>query len=287
MKKLTLAALSCLALSATAQTTEKKPKNEVTAYAKIGIGYGFVSSGIVSTYNGSERVTPTMRTIDMKPASFTAGQSAEISVGALFGRHVGAELRAYIVTGTPEYTYVTEGFVSSGGITMYDKETVTTRARTPMVLMPSMVVQSGGEKVNIYSRFGLAIPLSNKIDIKDDYEVAGNPFRGHAEYEMTSKMKLGFTGAAGVSFKAGNKIRIWVEANMLSLSPIMDEMVLTKYTVNGVNELANVSARNKRVNFDLSGQEAFPLNEDKPAMSIAEALPYSNAGLSAGISMSF
>lgn len=292
MKRAILVATTLCAFAANAQTKHpndntkpQKNKDEVTFYFRVGLGYAAVATGAISNYSGSDKMTTTARTFDMKRASFYAGANAEASMGALFGRHVGAEMRLYLGLANKKYTFVTEGYTTTNGLTYKERETITSKAVSPLTIIPSMVVQSGGEKVNLYTRMGIVVSPSQSISIKDDYVIVGGNFEGHANYLITTRTGLGFSGAIGASFKVNKSLSFWVEGNMMSLAPTFKELRLTSMTVNGTNQTANVAPRSKTTLYSLSGQDPQPIDQGLPRRDVTEAVPFSNAGLSVGFAM--
>ena len=268
-----------LALSAVAYTASAQ------FYINAGLGYaipqaGQTIDGTTQPYNGSVANTTYTSTYNIKAASFCAGTQGVLGLGYMFSDHVGVQMDALIGIATKKYTF-SEDSVRIGGIEK-DVSTIQ-KAKNPVFLAPSLVLQTGGNVLNIYARFGVAIPLNTKItqdQIQTD--LPGQGAREDLDFtiQVKNSFSLGFTGAAGVKYKISDKVCIWGEISMLSMSVYIKEADVTAFTYNGVSQsVSYVSPQSvkysKNVVTDTNGNTAPTYSQ-----------PFSNVGIHVGISFS-
>ncbi|HRO42539.1 MAG TPA: hypothetical protein PL009_06875, partial [Flavipsychrobacter sp.] len=157
---------------------DKAPKNNAPFYLRIGGTYAFSHAGQTAvggayingsyssdaSYSGGQTSTFS-ETYDLKKASFGNGITAVVACGAMLHKHIGVELAVSIGITAKKYTYsyVDNETGSSPTYTYKFTQQTTMYQRTPILLMPSVVLQSGGEKLNVYSRMGLALPVAGKF----------------------------------------------------------------------------------------------------------------------------
>ncbi len=293
MKKiliLAIVALSCNAASA--QYTKKPVKKEEQKqtktkgfYGSMGVGYalptasqslstdGIPFNGLAGSANGSS-----FNTFNYKKASFTSGVQVRLNAGYGFNKNLAAELGVNIGIATKTYeSNIT--FPSQDGLTQY-RQKRKMHAQSPAFLLPSVVLQTSGAKMNVYSKAGLALPVGGKIHTEieqasnltntTDYEMI------NSSYEMKTKFNIGFSGALGMKYNIDKGISLWLEACLLSYTAYAKEEVLTDLTVDGINVTNQV--RNKTTSYKMkSGNSADP----------AYALPMSSLGINAGATLAF
>jgi hypothetical protein len=153
-------------------------------------------------------------------------------------------------------------------------------AQSPAFLMPSLVLQTGGSKVNIYSKGGLALPIGGKIitEINETSNVVPSTIYKtvHATYEMQTKFNVGFSGALGIKYAVSSDLSLWLEASLLSFTAYAKEEELTELTIDGSNVTNQVNNRTTVYKMK-SGNKA----------DLAYALPMSNLGINAGVTLAF
>ena len=255
-------------------------------YVRAGLGYAVPQAGQSIAgqewpYNGT---ISNMVNYDIAGASFSSGIQSYLGFGYMFTPHIGAQLDASIGLSNTTYSFrdnnVTVNY--TGGTSILSNVVITTRATTPVNLMPSMVLQTGGDVWNIYSRMGLALPLNSKIE--RERSITNAPGTGSTRtttetWEVKSYFSLGFTAAAGVQYKVNNKMSIWGELSLLSLAPYIREADLKAYSYNGQNiPLSQISGTmvynySKNVTLDTANYSTQP----------SYSQPFSNVGFNAGV----
>lgn len=258
-------------------------------YFKAGLGYAMPqatqsmdgtatpTSG-TRTFTGSGTNTTAAYSIDK--ASFSTGLQGLVSVGYMFNKNVGIDLGLSLNVTTTTYNF-TDYNVPSGS-SLYDIQIIQ-KARSPKMLMPAVVMQTGGDMLNLYTRVGLALPLSTQID---QHQIFTNqPGNGAVSTQdflwvNSNSFSLGFTAAAGVQYRLNNKVKIWGEASFLSLAMYIKEANLTDVTVDGATGyLTQIPVDERKVTFSKDFTAATNDYYHQPAFS----QPFSNITIAAGV----
>jgi len=104
--------------------------------------------------------------------------------------------------------------------------------------------------------------------------------------EYSGDMALGFTGAVGFAFGSGG-IKLYIEADVVSLTWAPTSFEYTEYKVNGQDQLSTLTASQKKANYEETFTIATPSNPNVASVSAKNYLPYSSVGLKAGIMLGF
>jgi len=210
MRKLTfiLTVLSALSLKAEARKL----------YIRTGVGYAAPTAGQTKDLgafplNGELTESPSGAiSMNLKKASFSSGLNVNAALGYSFNNHIAVELSGFAVILPVRYSGTVNTFNSFSNI--YTSLNLKKHAESPVFLIPSLVLQTGG-KFNLYMRTGIVLPL--KSDIKSENYVAGsNTANTRSTYHF--KFNLGIAAATGVNFNIQKKIKVFAEANLISLS---------------------------------------------------------------------
>lgn len=203
----------------------------------VSVGYGLGSPGHVLGTN----TTSTGSSYSEKNIYGTLGSGlqANLTPGYMFGEHFGIELGLNGFFGSK--TTVGEATLSSGNYKH-------TQASSQFRISPAIVVKSGGEKLSVYARGGLVLPLLGSV--KSEINDATNPAAVTVmELKTSGKVSLGYTGAVGLNVHFGQKMSFFAELGANSLRVKSKETELTKYTVNGTDQLSNVPTYGKKTTY--------------------------------------
>jgi len=288
MKKISclVVAFSIAAYSASAQL-----------YLSFGLGYSFAQAGQTMydtpiPYNGfptgingtRNNTSSTSYTYNIKSASFSSGVQSAISMGYMFSQNVGIQLDAAIGLSNTKYTFNDDN-ANLGTSASPVAGTISTiqQAKTPVLMMPALVLQTGGDKVNLYSRFGIALPLNTKID--QEQVISNNAGAGQVEtddfqWQIKSSFSLGFTAAAGVRYKLSDRISIWGELSLLSMSLKAKEQDLQSLSQNGQSVALSSYPYPTTIKFSKTATV-----DSNLASFPTYAQPFSNVGLKVGITV--
>ncbi len=264
-------AFSALAYSASAQF-----------YISGGLGYAFPQAGQTvdgtgQPYNGTSNNGANTETFNIKGASFSAGLQGAIGIGYMFSEHVGVQLDMNVGLSTKKYTF-SQDSVEIGGV--LNNYSVVQQAKSPVFLIPSLVLQTGDEnKVNLYSRFGIVLPMKTTIT-QDQVEVnlpgTGTPEALDFTVQIKNSFALGFSAAVGVKYKVSDRLSIFGEASLLSMSVYVKEADLTSFSYNGQNQSLSY----------VSGPQTIKYSKNTAVDSadqVTYAQPFSNIGIKVGV----
>lgn len=253
-------------------------------YFRTGLGYAIPQAGQTldgnsTPYHGS--FNSASKSYSIKGVSFSAGVQAYAGFGYMVNKHVGvqAELNACLVprkytTSINDYNY---GSGVEGNIRIQQQ------ALLPVFFDPSIVIQSGGDKLNIYSRFGPAVPLNSDITYEQIQvkKLANVPGAGTTTEEFTfnvsSNFSVGLAAAAGVEYKIGKAFSIWGEFSMLSFSAYTKRSELTSLVVNGTSYQVPVTSI-PPVNYTKNG-----VIDSNGTTQMSYSQPFSNFSFNVGI----
>jgi hypothetical protein len=268
-------------------------------YLRGGLGYAFPQAGqtvfntpipyyeFPSAYSGSRNFnTSGAQTYNIKSSSFSSGVQMVLGLGYMFTKNIGIQLDGGIGVSPAKSTFNDENVPVSfvgGGTVNYDI-TTTQRAKTPFFLMPSLVLQTGGDKLNAYTRFGIALPLNTKITQEQTFTNApgtGAIVVDDFTWQIKNSFSLGFTAAAGVKYKLNDAVSIWGELSLLSMSVYTKEQDLTQWTESGIGSVP-LSQYGSPQNIKFSKTATVDTNY---ASFPTYAQPFSNVGITVGVSV--
>jgi Outer membrane protein beta-barrel domain len=250
-------------------------------YLRTGLGYAFAQAGqtidgTATPYNGS--FNNNTQAYSIKSASFSAGVQGYVGIGYMFNNNVGVQMDVNLGVSPKKYSFKADN-VNLGGYT--GSVTYKAQATSPVIMMPALVLQSGGDTWNIYSRFGLALPLDTKItqdQIQANAPNTGAPTVDDFTFTVTNSFSLGFAGAAGVRYKLSDRISLWAECSLLSMSVYIKKSELTDVTRNGQGVPLSAVSGNLVVNYS-KNITADSAGANMPAYS----QPFSNVAINAGV----
>lgn len=253
-------------------------------YFRTGLGYAIAQAsqsidGSGQPYNGT--VNAATQQASIKGASFSAGLQAQVGIGYMINDHLGIQVDANLGVSNRKYTLSVSNVTLGGGVP--GSVQYVQQANSPVVVLPAIVVQSGGEQVNAYSRFGVALPLRTEITV--DEIQTNDPNTGALTvddftFKTTNKFSLGFAGAIGVQYKLNNRVSIWGEMSMLSMSVYIKKSQLTSVTENGYNVPLSAVVGNQTVNYSKN-----PPADSTGANLPTYSQPFSNVAFNFGISI--
>lgn len=255
-------------------------------YFRAGFGYavpqaGQTMDGTATPYNGTQNhLGPNTDAYSIKAASFSAGIQGVLGFGYMINRNVGIQLDAGVGIASRKWTYKLSNVMLDS---ILSDVSIVQQSKTPVFAMPSLVLQSGGDKVNLYSRFGLVLPLKTKIT--QDQIISNAPGTGALTvddftFEVVNSFSLGISGAAGVRYKLNDRISIWGEVSLISLSVYCKTSDLVAVSENGRSVPLSYVNGTTHINYS-KNITADSLGQNQPTFS----QPFSNVGLNAGISV--
>jgi hypothetical protein len=268
-------------------------------YFRAGLGYAVPQAGQTmydtpipfngypTGYNGTRRNTNTAQGYSINSASFSSGLQGVVGLGYMINENVGVQLDGCIGLSNKKYTFNDNNVsLSSGnGGTLPGNIVTTQQAKSLFILMPSLVLQTG-DVFKIYSRFGLALPVSATIN--QDQAISNAPGTGALtvdvySWQLKTSFSLGFSAAAGVKYKLNDRVSVWGEVSFLSLTVNAKEQDIKSITETAQGQVQNIPVsyyQNAPVIKFSKNATVDSTYSTMPAYSI----PFSNLAFNVGIS---
>ncbi len=254
-------------------------------YIKAGTGYAFAMPGGKldqngNALNGSVIHSTSSTKYDLKSASFSSGLHGNIGGGYMFSKNIGIELNADLNLDPHTYRATINGLIGNTSTTTntYTYNYIAERqANNMIILMPSLVLQTGGNACNLYMRMGLALPFNTGIKLHETYLYSTGDVDDYTA-KIQNYFSVGIAAATGVRFKVSEHMSIWGEISTLYLSLSREQNDLETAKLNGINRPLSQLTGIKTVHYNKNGIS------DQYGNAQALPQPFSNIGINAGIS---
>ena len=251
-------------------------------YATFGLGYAGSSNGeMIGSKTTTVGVNVTSSNIN---GTFGAGIPIHLSGGYMLNKHVGVELGLTYLMGS-EITIEEETSDAAFGVL----ESITKTKGSSIRISPMLVLTTGGEKLSLYSKLGVIIPVSGKTTFAQSASVdlGGGIQKVEIEGESVGKFSMGFTAAIGVSFPIADNLSVFGELHMVNLRIKANTRTLTLATVDGVDNLSGMDKQDIETEYV---DEVLPTdNTDvkQPLKELGNSSNYNSFGINVGVKMTF
>lgn len=246
------------------------------AYVNINAGYGAsMSSGNINYfnfYNTTRILSPDIRTSEQINLSLGSGANIGGTVGYMFNKNVGVELGISYLVG--DNSKAKDIYI--GGTTDY------TLSSNMVRLTPTLVIAAGFEKINPYAKFGLVVGSGSIMYQYVDNDVADGDLTVQKE-KLDGGLAFGLNAGAGVLFNINNGMSFFGEINMVNLSYAPTKGEITESTLNGVNELATMTTKERTTVFVASYDRNAPSPDSQPRQRLSQLFPFGSLGLNLGV----
>lgn len=282
-------------------------KNDGGVYLRVGVGYAFPKGGsnlmtgtsfytvsgspILSVggthFNGNitEGTSSAGATYayDIQKGSLSAGFGATLAAGYMFNPHIGVELGVGLGIAMKKHEFIYSSPASMGNYT----ETMTSYAKMPVLVMPSLVFSTGHNQIEGYARVGLALAVAGKTVVEYEFRDNGTNDVLNTMFEMKNKLALGLQGAAGVKYHVSDMIGIYLEATGLAMSLTPKTGEFTEFTINGADELTGLETIEREYEFNNEFTSNPAPASSNPSQRTVVNTPFSNLGLGLGVTFRF
>ena len=218
-----------------------------------------------------------------KSINFVPGRGFNVNVGAsyMFTKHIGVDLGLKDFFGLPikqtinnfqgeEASFHSESYRYSGMI---------------LQVIPSVVLDLGLDKIDPYARFGMSIGAFPQVMLKKTEVYGGNTYEYVGKY--MGNVPLGFSAALGVTYNLNEKFSLYGEFDCNGINYSPKKYKLTKYSVNGVDELSTLPLRQTEIDFVKSFDASQSTSNDSPSKQLRQTFPFSNFEINIGASYRF
>lgn len=228
-------------------------------------------------YTGGNAAPDNSGMFEVKKASMFSGTRATGGVGVMFSR-IGFEVSASAVLSDVAYSF--SG--SLGGI--YPPGTTTTitqRANNPVVVMPAVVMNVPGKKIDVLLRAGIALPVHRSLFVES--ETTGGAGRYYDKSELKTNFGIGFAFSGGVEYKLTQSLRAYTCIDILTMTLKAKESVLISSSVDGNDALAAKFPYQKKTLYvdDLTN---YSFTSSEPRQQQSYSIPFGTKGISLGLS---
>jgi opacity protein-like surface antigen len=261
-------------------------------YLGVNGGYGF-KFGSQTTYVGSSTYDNINYESSEKTEAVNYSLGSGINFGAnlgyMFNKNIGVDLGINYLVGTNTSLEYTSTYI---GNLYTDVRTANLSISANMLrLIPTMVISASLEGLNPYAKFGAVVGMLGTIKSEEETNETDQGVTTVTVVESKEKggVSIGFTGAIGAEYGLSDKISLFGEINLIGMSYAPTKGEYTKYTIDGVDQLANMSTsekewvNEKEVSYDSNDQP----DDSKPSEELKINNPMSSVGLSIGVKFSF
>jgi len=260
-----------------------KPLTAQYAYFHLGGGYGLPSSPINS--EGLSNLTVDASTVTREQVKLSLGKGVNLNgaFGYMFNDNFGAELGVnYLMSSDWEYKSTINNGPNASETEVNTIDASMTR------INPMFILQTESSAITPYAKLGMLIGFGSIKSTFRSTEISfGNEFKFEAESKLSGGIGIGFNAALGANFEIGDNMYIFGELAIVNMSYSPANGELTKYIVNGSDNLSKLDMSDKKVEFVDSYEQSGTSPSTEPAKVLTEKYPFGSIGLNIGFKMTF
>ena len=254
------------------------------AYLNINTGYA-MSMGSQNINNfTNQTLTSSLYTSEQVNVSLGKGLNLGGAFGYMFNKNFGLELDvSYLIGGNSTATRNEEG---TNYTNIYNHSLSSKMLR----INPSLVINSGFEKINPYAKFGVIIGSGY---IMDEYTIDRPDGFWINNYKLSGGTALGLSSVIGAMYNFSDKISIYGELKMINLSYSPTNGNRIKSSYNEIDLLPSLKTSEKEIEFVDNITKTYtnsnPSNNsnDLPKQELKYKYAFGSVGLNLGIRFSF
>lgn len=150
------------------------------------------------------------------------------------------------------------------------------------IINPGIVLSTNNSAINPYARIGFVLGFGKITSIFDQNMV-------YSKEELYGGFGLGLNTALGVEYSLNEKIKLFSECELQSLSWAPENAKLVEYQLNGMDALDDLSRSEKEVDFVNEYLQAYELDgqENEPTKALKYNYALSHIGLKIGVKIVF
>lgn len=257
--------------------------NARNVFFRAGAGYALPLSNTQPLYltgfpyTGGNANPATTGPFKIRKASMLSGFRVSAATGIMFYK-LGLELAATTLPGTLSYSYSASiGDVYPAG----SNTNITLSAGNTTVLIPSLVMNVPGRKLDVLLRAGLVFPMYKKLLMESETTNGSDIYYDKSELE--TYFGIGFAFSGGVAYKLVKGLKAYVTIDVITMSLRARESNLIASTKNGADVLGSKFAYEKKTIFtdDLSN---YTFSSGEPLRQPSYSVPFGAKGISLGLS---
>jgi hypothetical protein len=279
MKKINLLVIFLILVRFTSNAQGTKAEVGNGFYGTVGAGFGIGLCNYDPCDYYYEDYYPSYD--NKKSINFVPGRGFDVNLGAgyMFTKNLGVQMNVTDFIGLPIKTvfnnYNTEGNPFTENISY--KGMI-------LQIIPAVVLDLGLDKIDPYARFGMSIGVFPQISLKE------TEVRNNNTYDYTGKyvggLPIGYSAAVGVKFKLNEKFGLYGEFDCNGINYTPNKYKMTKYSVNGVDRLADLPLSQTEIDF-VKSYDASKTSTDTPSKQLKQTFPFSNFEINIGAAYKF
>ncbi|HLP14003.1 MAG TPA: outer membrane beta-barrel protein [Flavobacteriales bacterium] len=257
-------------------------------YTGAGGGYGFGAAKASSTNyksvdNGGGDAT---NTYSATHYSYGQGINVGLYAGYMIKKGLGVELGfTYLKSATFESKSEIENNLFD-----YKTKNISYHYGSTMRLLPAMRLGFGEKKLSGYVKAGPVIAVGTKRinENENSSSVFGISQTDYINTEYSGGLGIGAHGALGLTYMFTSSIGAFCEIGAVYQQWAPKKSVITRYEIDGVNELNSLTTNERETEFvDEYQQNGNPETASEPSKATRIFFPFSSAGINIGIHFSF
>lgn len=253
-------------------------------FFRAGAGYAFPLSNAQPLYltgfpytGGNVSNPAATGPFKVTKASMLSGFRVSAGAGMMFSR-IGFEIAATTLPGTLSYKYS----ASIGDVYPVGSRTdITLSAGNTTVLIPSLVMNVPGKKIDVLLRAGLVFPAYKKLLMES--ETTNGTDKYYDKSELETQFGIGFAFSGGVSYKIIKGLKAYATIDIVTMTLRAKESNLVASTRNGTDVMSTKFAYEKQTIF-VPDVENYTFSSGEPLRQQVYSVPFGTKGISVGIS---
>lgn len=243
-------------------------------YVKVNTSYGFGMSSQNLEAFGFYNLTEGINTDTYEQVNVSLGRGLVLgaTLGNMFNENIGVELGlSYLLGGKSKAKHTWPGGTADIAL-----------SSRMIRINPSLVVASGFGNLNPYAKFGLVIG-SGSIMYEINENDAGDIWVEKMKFQ--GGLALGVSAGVGAVFNLNDNMSFFGELNMVNLSYAPTKGEVTEATSNGVNELPEMTIRERKIEFvdRHTINVTAPPVATQPRQELKQKFPFGSFGLNVGL----
>ncbi|MCW3464805.1 outer membrane beta-barrel protein [Chitinophaga nivalis] len=209
--------------------------------------------------------------------SYGKGVNFQLGIGKMINPNFGFEVNVEYLMGQKMRAYYngTEDSIN-GDVTDYARS---------VLFKPLIVIRNSGDLLSIYTKLGLAIAVNTRrhehVNVQFITDAQGIQLVTTSQEQ--AKAKVGFSACFGLSFRVAEAISLFTEINGQMLSLSIDRGHYTQNTINGVDQLPQLTTSQKSWVYRKSGFFDAPNDPNQPEPRLYNPANASYIGIGVGI----
>jgi len=206
--------------------------------------------------------------------SLGKGMTPELEIAYKFNKNFGIAINASYLYGTKNTAF---------NDYLDDENDYSYHYYSEMILIsPSVLFEPIHGDFSPYAKLGGVFGSGKFYQKYDDMKDSENIYL----IEYTGSSALGVNTALGMNYKLSSLISVYAEINAMIMSWAPEKAKVTKYIVEGEDQLPDMPVAEREIEF-VESVEQSPYNPDEPSQALKQNFNFDNIGLRAGVKFSF